>query len=884
MSTFFSASYDSESSSDEDSLYYSDDERYLQQKKQISNKLLVTADSDDSDEESLADSESDESEDDEATKAKKSAFMKSSDASDEDEDDNDEDDWSNDDSDSDSDSDVAPKGRSYFLKKDFLKGDNDSDSDSGDEKRVVKSAKDKYLDELASITDQIENLSMVEEWVRLAGEFDKLYKLAYKHNQYHISIPRSFIKAIAVLEDAVNNETSSKDGDARKLSASEGKSLNILKQRVKKEVRLYTEQVDLYRADPEAYEAGKDESNLLGESDSEDKQMDVSIANLFAIVQSIIESRGKKGVDLNEHLKTLNDLLNISESTYEKIVLLNLTVSLRYELSSKEKFMPADHWNIALDDISKLLDVLDDDKSYVVTEIAPSNDDITTPPPADSEGRHLIVGSIASFVERLADELTSHLLYLDPNSSEYIRLLQDESKLYSLIVRAEAYLTRVVPAAKLAEPEGDQLCRIIIKRLEHIYYKPVKLIVLSELNVWNELIVDESTSIPKITVSEPTDLLSQQQTNKLIDALCSHIYEYSSGAPSSIYRKRAALVQAYYYAATNQFFEARDILHLTHVQTTIHTSEPGVQVLFNRAIVQLGLAAFRAGLIEETQSILHEVVTSQHTRELLGQGRIYFSNKSNTPNVDASSKGKYVPFHTHINIELIDIAYYIASLLVEVPVMAMQSYQGSTPGATNYAGSEAHSQSQNLNKNASRSFKRILDYTERQYFQGPAEETRDYVFEAYHQLVKFNWKAASTILSELRVWGMMPGISVVNADGMTGLDSLKEMIVESCKIQSLKTWAYVNAGVVKNYAVSKLARRFALEESKVCSTLGALLSRDEVLGHLKFNDDNSKSVIFEAKEGGMGEIVRGLSDRVNSILERNEKLSLGGYQMMLKKK
>lgn len=890
MSTFFYVSYDSESSSDEDVLYYSDDERYLKsqtQDEKTSNKLLITGDSsDESGDETMSESES---EDEGASKAKKSAFLKSdnedeSEDEDEDADEESESDWG---SDSDSESDEeAPKGRSYFLKKDFLKGGNsDSDSDDEDEKKIVKSAKDKYLDEVAAITDNIENLSMVQEWVRIASEFDKLFKLAYKHHQYHISIPRSYIKAISVLEDAINNESTE---EGKKLNASESKSLNILKQKIKKEVKAYKEEVELYKQDPEAYEAIKDETDLVEaeNSDSERKEMVVSIDNLFAIVQSIIETRGKKGIDLGQHLKTLNELLEISQTTYEKILLLNLIISLRFELHSKEQFVPTNEWNTIFNDISKLLSVLDADKSYIVTEVAPANEDITTPPPANAEGKHLIVGSITAFVERLSDELTSHLLHLDPNSSEYITLLKDDAKFYSLIVRAQCYLTRIIPTSSYGELEGDQLCRIIIKRLESIYYKPIQLIVLSELNAWKSLSdEDNAFSIAKISSSETTDALNTLQTNSLMDNLCSHLYEFSTGAASPVYRKRAALMQAYYYATSNQFFRARDILHLTHVQTTIHTSEPGVQVLFNRAIVQLGLAAFRSGLLEETQTILNEVVTSPHTRELLGQGRIYFSNSNNSSNDSASSeKGKYVPFHMHVNIELVDAVYYIASLLFEVPLMALQAYQSSTPGAIAYANSEAQLQAQNVKKNVSRSFKRILEYTERQYFQGPAEETRDHVFEAYNFLVKFDWKSASKVLSDLRVWNMMPGISVTNAEGKSGLESLTEMLVETCKLQALKTWTYVNSGIIKNYSVKKLSARFEIDESLVCNTIGGLIYREEIRGYLKFNKDGSRTVVFEKNENGMGEIVRGLTDRVNTILERNEKLSLGGYQIMLKKK
>lgn len=59
----------------------------------------------------------------------------------------------------DDDSDYNASGPSYFLKKDFLKkGAHDSDLDSdGDGRKVVKSAKDKLLDDLREGVDALYN-------------------------------------------------------------------------------------------------------------------------------------------------------------------------------------------------------------------------------------------------------------------------------------------------------------------------------------------------------------------------------------------------------------------------------------------------------------------------------------------------------------------------------------------------------------------------------------------------------------------------------------------------------------------------------------------------------------------------------------------------------
>ena len=77
------------------------------------------------------------------------------------------------DSDSDDSADEGDKkkGASFFLRKKFLKGDvSDSDSESDDEsKRVVKSAKDKLIDEIDIAIKAIDNAKKINDWVVISS-------------------------------------------------------------------------------------------------------------------------------------------------------------------------------------------------------------------------------------------------------------------------------------------------------------------------------------------------------------------------------------------------------------------------------------------------------------------------------------------------------------------------------------------------------------------------------------------------------------------------------------------------------------------------------------------------------------------------------------------
>merc|ERR1719305_2092187 len=102
-------------------------------------------------------------------------------------------------------------------------------------------------------------------------------------------------------------------------------------------------------------------------------------------------------------------------------------------------------------------------------------------------------------------------------------------------------------------------------------------------------------------------------------------------------------------------------------------------------------------------------------KELLAQGvqSSRFSQKSQEE--EKQERRRQTPYHMHINLELIECVHLCAAMLLEVPNMASAKVSG--------VESWRH-------RVISKTFRRYMEYYERQVFTGPAENTRDSVIAA----------------------------------------------------------------------------------------------------------------------------------------------------------
>ncbi|KAJ4342198.1 Translation initiation factor 3 subunit c [Didymella glomerata] len=762
---------------------------------------------------------------------------------------------SDDDSDDSDSSSGSETGAARFLK------DVSSDSESEDEdaNKVLKSAKDKRFDELEAVVRQIENAQRINDWAVISDQFDKLNRMVptlIKQNDG--KVPKMYIQAIADLETAVLEAHEKQKVTPKKMTAPNQRGFNAIRQKVKKHNRDYQREIDLYRENKEEF---MKEEEIVEQAPKEKKKKDKArIAQLgtetvidagddgFVTVgaggkavqytaegilkqlRSIVEQRGRKNTDKLEQIRTMEKLLDVAVNDYQRIRVLLTLISTRFDLTSgTASHMHQEQWKLADQEFGKLLETLENSKEIVVVENAEEWEDDEKTPTIEEGQIFKIPGSVVSFVERLDDELTRSLQHIDPHTAEYVERLTDESALYAQLVRAMIYVESLQKREGLEVPQ-ESANRVVMRRLEHVYFKPSSVVQILENKTWE--------AIPSHLDSTTTPRANANDTASIVQTLCTYLFSHSEG----IIRARAMLCQIYFLALHDQYYKARDMMLMSHLQETISNFDVNTQILFNRSLVQVGLCAFRAGLVYEAQTSLQEICGSNRQKELLAQGLQMQRYSQISPEQERLERQRQLPFHLHINLELLECVYLTCSMLLEIPLLAQL---GSSP---------------DLRKRViSKTYRRLLEYHERQIFTGPPENTRDHVMQASKALSAGEWKKAADFINSIKIWELV-----------ANQEQIKEMLSAQIQEEGLRTYLFTYAPYYDTLAISTLADMFELSERKISAVVSKMISHEELGAAL---DQVNSAVIFRkgVELSRLQTLALSLSDKASGLIESNEK-------------
>jgi translation initiation factor 3 subunit C len=205
---------------------------------------------------------------------------------------------------------------------------------------------------------------------------------------------------------------------------------------------------------------------------------------------------------------------------------------------------------------------------------------------------------------------------------------------------------------------------------------------------------------------------------------------------------------------------------------------------------------------------------------------------------------RQIPYHMHINLDLIDACHMISAMLLEVPNMAAQEFDVKR-------------------RPLSKNFRHALDKYERQVFTGPPESTKDYVLAASKALEDGEWQRARDLILGLKVWKLWEGI-------VSRADKVKAQVEERLKEAAIRTYMFSYSPFYSTISLSKLSVMFELPKDKIHRIISKMMLTKELKASW---DQTTESILLHREDPTrLQKYAMVFAERLTHFVENNERL------------
>lgn len=324
-----------------------------------------------------------------------------------------------------------------------------------------------------------------------------------------------------------------------------------------------------------------------------------------------------------------------------------------------------------------------------------------------------------------------------------------------------------------------------------------------------------------------------------MESLCTFIFKTGDERAKT----RALLCAVYYHGMHDRYHRARDLFLISHIQDNIEKVDTSTQILYNRALVTLGLAAFRQGLIQKAYECLSGVCSGR-VRELLAQGTGRWSDKD--ADQENAERRRQIPYHMHINPDLLEACYLICAMMIELPLLVGRPFDKTIHHRFH--------------------FRKYLQSYNRQVFTGPPENTREHVLAAAKALLAGEWKRACQFVQSLEVWNLIPGADAAQR--------VRAMLNVKLKEEALRIYLYsIGASAYSSLSLDYLCSFFEMEAVTTRRIISKMMFRGEISAAWdRTPEGQTIMVLYKVEPSPMQVMALQYADKIANLVESNERL------------
>merc|ERR1711874_967991 len=270
-------------------------------------------------------------------------------------------------------------------------------------------------------------------------------------------------------------------------------------------------------------------------------------------------------------------------------------------------------------------------------------------------------------------------------------------------------------------------------------------------------------------------------------------------------------------------------------------------------MVQLGLCGFRHAEIRDAHNALLDIQLAERSKELLAQGLLPQRHHERSSEQEKIEKQRQMPFHMHINLELLECVYLVSAMLIEIPCMAAHEFDA-------------------RRRMISKSYYQQLRSSERQALVGPPESMREHVVAASKAMRNGDWEKCRDFI-------INPKMNAKVWDLFYEADKVRAMLARKIQEETLRTYLFTYSKVYNSISIESLGQMFDMEKQAVHAIVAKMIISEELMASM---DEPSECMIMHRTEPSrLQSLSLQLADKLAQLVENNERLlelRPGGWQ------